>query len=366
MPTITDLPSIVAALPVERRACFERIFHVDVVEGECRIPDPMQPWVKQHLGPLHAVEHQQVVRVTNAVTFDGALYNPLRAGRPVQLRPTSEGERPVEDMFAEPFRMTAEDVFGRVRGQFCITTSNVARWDGQCAVLIFDEFDSLRFRREHIRDYLRTALAWARRAHEHDPQARYFVWMWNGGLKGGASIPHAHAQIGLGRHHHYAFVERLRRAALAYRARHGSEYFSDLLAAHEDVGLGISAGDLNGFICLAANRPKDIWIFGRAFDDALADALYDVLRGLIDRSGTGAFNVGVMMPPIFPPPDASLRASSSLAGESGEDWSGFPVILRLGDRGSPDMISSDIGAMDLYGQNVIAIDPFSVKGMLGP
>jgi hypothetical protein len=348
--TIIDLPAIVAALPAAKRARFERVFRVDVVAGECRIPEAMRPWVEQHLGPIDAVEHQRVVRVTNVVTLEGALFNPLRSGRPLQLRTMRGDERPADDVFADPLRTTAEDVFGRVRGRYCITTGNVARWDGQCAVLIFDEFDPLTFTREHIRDYFATALAWARRAHAQDPAARYFAWMWNGGLKGGASIPHAHAQMGLGRGMHYAFVERLRRSAMAYRAQHGAEYFADLLAAHHDVGLGFTAAGLDGFAHLAPNRAKDVWIYGRAFGQQLADALHDALRALIDRTGTGAFNVGVVMPPLFGPVE--------------EDWSGFPVIVRVGDRGAPAMISSDVGAMDLYGQNVIAADPFAVRGAM--
>lgn len=350
MPIITDLPDIIAALPDDKRARFERIFRVDAVAGECRVPGPMQPWVERHLGPVAAVERQRVVRVTNLVTFEGALFNPLRSGRPLQLRDGPGDQRPADDVFADPLRTTAEDVFGRVRGKHCITTSNVARWDGQCAVLIFDAFDALAFTREHLRDYFATALEWARRAHAHDPGARYFAWMWNGGLKGGASIPHAHAQMGLGRGVHYAFVERLRRAALAYRAQHGADYFADLMAAHRDVGLGLAVAGLDGFAHLAANRSKDVWVYGQAFDQRLADALHDALRGLIERTGTGAFNAAVIMPPLFGPAE--------------EDWSGFPVIARIGDRGAPAMISSDVGAMDLYGQNVIAADPFAVRAAL--
>lgn len=373
MPTIVDLPEVVADLPVANRARFERIFRVDRVEGECRVPAAMRTWVERHFGSVAVVERQRVVRVTNLVTFDGALFNPLRSRRPVAMSgdgsKTTDNARgnaredaredprgdahasAIDDVFADPLRTTTEDVFGRVRGRYCITASNVARWEGQGAVLIFDEPDPLAFTRDHLRDYFQASLEWARRAHRCDPQARYFLWMWNGGLKGGASVAHAHAQIGLGRGMHYAQVERLRRAALAYRERHGANYFDDLLAAHEDVGLDIRAGCLRGFVYLAANRPKDIWILGRAFADDLADALHDVLRGLIERTGTRAFDVAVLMPPLYAPPFE----------ERSEDWSGFPVIARLGDRGSPDMISSDIGAIDLYAHNTIAADPFEVR-----
>jgi hypothetical protein len=53
------------------------------------------------------------------------------------------------------------------------------------------------------------------------------------------------------------------------------------------------------------------------------------------------------MPPLFPADD-------------GENWRGFPVIARVGDRGLPDAISADIGALDLYAHNTIAEDPFEV------
>jgi hypothetical protein len=371
---ITDLPDLIARLPAERRARFERIFDVQLVPGEVVIPGTMREWTVRHFGSIEAVEHQQVVRVTNTVTWEGALFNPLRARRPLLVRDdgprtTDDGSdsssvvrRPSSssDVFADPLRTTAADTFGRARGEYCISTSNIARWDGQCCVLIFDEPDPFAFRREHLRDYFRTALAWAGMARRADPEARYLVWMWNGGSAGGASIPHAHAQLGLGRHMHYAMVEGLRRAALDYRARHGANYFDDLLAAHADVGLSFEAAGLPGFVSLAAARPKDTWIIGRAFDDALADALHDALRALIERAGMRSFDVGVLMPPIYPA-EPQTPDFSKKSGVYDDDWSGFPVIVRIVDRGHPGAVSSDLGAMDIFAHRVIADDPFITR-----
>ncbi|HEY3341976.1 MAG TPA: hypothetical protein VGK81_08155, partial [Anaerolineae bacterium] len=228
------------------------------------------------------------------------------------------------------------------------------RWDGQCAVLIFDEPDPLAFTRAHLRDYFRTALRWAARAHQADPQARYLVWMWNGGPAGGASIPHAHAQMGLGRCPHYTMVEGLRQAGLGYRARSGANYFDDLYAAHVDAGLGFGLGDVRGFVSLAATRAKDTWLLAAAFDDALADAVHDVLRAYVERAGLRGFDVGVLMPPIYP---ASTVPDI-------EDWSGFPVIARIVDRGAPGSASSDLGAMDIFAQRVIGDDPYAAREAL--
>jgi len=358
---ITDLPNLVAALPPAKRARFERIFRVDVAVGEIRIPDSMRAWTEAQLGPIEGVERQSVVRVTNTVTWDGALFNPLRGKRPMRHATTSNVKRkePSDDIFAEPLRTTAEDMFGRVRGKHCVTAGNISRWEGQSAVLIFDEYDPLKFNREQLRDYIATTWEWAQRAHAHDPEARYFVWGWNGGLKAGASIPHGHAQMALGRGMHYARIEWLRRAALDYRARYGTNYFADLQAAHDDVGLGITAGKLRGFIYLAPTCLKETWLMGRAFDDELADALHDALRALIDRTGTDAFNVFVTLPPSPSPFEGEGRGEG--VPTNNENWSGFPLLMRIGDRGPASMVSSDIGWIDLYAHNVISTDPFVVK-----
>lgn len=362
MTTISDLPSIIADLPAAKRARLERIFRVDEAQGEVRIPATMHAWVQQHFGSIEAAQHQRIVRVTNVWTWEGALFNPLRSRRPQQLRSAAETSKlPADDVFAEPLRTTSEDVFGRVRGEHCITASNISRWEGWCAVCIFDEPDALKLTPAQARDYFRTSLQWARLANQHDPLAHNFIWMWNGGLKGGASVPHAHAQMALGHGMHYAGVEMLRRAALAYRERHHADYFEDLIAIHEDVGLDVTLGKLRGFFYLAALRSSDLLVFGDGFNDDLADALHAGLRGLIDRAGTTAFIAGVLMPPQFAP----LSWGEELGvGDGGEDWSGFPHILRLTDRGPAQMISSDVGAIDLYAHRVITLDPYAVRAQL--
>ncbi|MCL4504904.1 MAG: hypothetical protein M1434_07920 [Chloroflexi bacterium] len=358
---ITDLPDLIAALPEQRRARFERIFNVDLARGECRIPPTMREWTVARFGSIDDVEHQRIVRVTNTVTWEGAIFNPLRTRRPMLSRPAvamPDGE----DVFADPLRSTAVDVYGRVSGEYCVTTSNIARWDSQCSVLVFNEPDPFAFRREHLRDYFRTALRWADAAHAVDPQAVHLVWMWNGGTAGGASIPHAHAQLGLGRQTPYAMVEGLRRAAMQYRAATGANYFDDLCAAHDDVGLGYHPNGLCGFVNLAAARPRDTWIISPAFDDALADALNDALRALIERAGVRGFDVGVIMPPLF---QHNQTPSEKPGVFNDQNWDGFPVIARIVDRGRPDALSSDVGAMDLFGQRVIADDPYITRAALG-
>jgi hypothetical protein len=49
---------------------------------------------------------------------------------------------------------------------------------------------------------------------------------------------------------------------------------------------------------------------------------------------------------------------------TGEDWDGFPAMVRLVDRGDSKKVTSDIGAMELYASSVISSDPFEVAKML--
>ena len=47
-------------------------------------------------------------------------------------------------------------------------------------------------------------------------------------------------------------------------------------------------------------------------------------------------------------------------GDTTEDWSGFPVVVRIVDRGDPTARTADIGAMELYAASVVSSDPFAV------
>ncbi|CAA9437713.1 MAG: Polyribonucleotide nucleotidyltransferase (polynucleotide phosphorylase), partial [uncultured Rubrobacteraceae bacterium] len=47
-----------------------------------------------------------------------------------------------------------------------------------------------------------------------------------------------------------------------------------------------------------------------------------------------------------------------------EDWTGFPAVVRIVDRGDPANRTSDIGAMELYAAPVVASDPFRIAEAL--
>ena len=82
---------------------------------------------------------------------------------------------------------------------------------------------------------------------------------------------------------------------------------------------------------------------------SLKEAVYVVLSCLRDSFAVSSFNMVIQMPPI---------------ADVDEDWSGFPVMVRIVDRGDPESKVSDVGAMELYAASVIASDPFEVAGAL--
>jgi len=351
--SIAQLQELVQALPEAERDRFQRIFRVDSTVGELRAPEPMHDWIRDYFGSLEAVRRQHIVKVTNLITVEGALFNELRARRPVETNDTGDLSETilssVGDPFCHPLEQTSEDVFGRVKGKHCVTASNVAKYDGFSGVVVFDEHDPLLFNAEQVKDYVDTALAWARQAHCVDKEAVYFFLLWNCLWKSGASVLHGHAQMSLSRGIHYAKVEHLRRNALLYRLGHGFNYFDDVCAVHRALGLGVDYRNVRILAYLTPIKDKEVILLAPRVDDDMKYAIYKVLRCLVDELGVRSFNLALHMRPIDGVP---------------EDWKGFPAQVRVVDRGDPQEKPCDVGAMDLYGNSVIASDPFHVAQAL--
>lgn len=350
--SILDLESLVERLPAEDRLVFNRIFHVATSVGEIRPPDSMRPWIEQQFGSVEATLRQTIVKVTNLVTMEGVLFNWLRSSRPMwnqEVDLEAELARDTGDPLDRPEEATPEDVFGRVRGRFCVTASNIAKFDGFHGLVVFDERNPLRWGREEIADYIDTGARWAEAAHRTDPSARYYLFIWNCLWRAGASLLHGHAQVMLGRHLHYAKVEALRRVALYYAALYRANYFDDLYRAHEAVGCGFQRDGVKVMANLAPLKEHEVLLVAPEVNGALKDRIYEVLSCYRDRLGVTSFNLVIYQPPL---------------GERDGHWEGFPVVVRLVDRGNPTSRTADIGAMELYAASVVSSDPFRLARAL--
>jgi galactose-1-phosphate uridylyltransferase len=275
----------------------------------------------------------------NRLTLESALFNSLRARRPTQPRGGDQAleawiayELAEHDIFRDPERDTTADVFGRIRGQYCLTASNIAKYAGWHGLVIFDEPHPLRFGPAQLHDYIDVALRWLVEAHSRDSQAIYPIITWNCLPKSGATIMHGHMQVALTQRMHYTQIERWRRAAESYRMNAGASYFNDLFVLHAGLGLAIPCGDrARAFAHLTPARNREVvllanqaWRAGEnsahslsralALSEGLAQALYRILRGLIDELGMRTFNLAIALPPL---------------GPALEDWSDMPIVARM-------------------------------------
>ncbi len=354
------------ALPSADGQRFRRIYDVIDAAGRMRVPDSMAPWVESVFGSVQAVENQRIVRVTNIVTGEAAIFNDLRARRPIRIAANSDGDSLdaylADDPWARPRESTPEDLFGRLESNALITAANVAKYDALHSLLIFSEPNPLLFDRGAVHSCIRLASQWFASAHATDPGAVYPFFLWNCLWRSGGSIVHGHAQTQLARGRHYAKIEALRAAAAAYAAEHGCNYFDDLAAVHESLGLCASDRGPRVMASLTPIKEKEVVILAPEFDDDLADALYGVLAALRDVLGVRSFNVGALLPPL--PASGASPNPSPQEGAGSDPWQGFPVVVRIVDRGNLDVRTSDIGSMELFAEPVVASDPFTVARAL--
>jgi hypothetical protein len=363
MPTITDLPKLLAALPEEAQRRFHTIYRVEQLDGRAIVPEPMRDWVTQRFGSVAAAERQTVIKVLNWLTLEGALFNPLRSRRiaahaanDAELEQWIAEELAMQTMFRDPQRLTTDDPFGRVRGRWCTSASNVAKYDGLHGLIVFDEPHPLHFNTERLQDYLATALRWLAAAHTYDPQAIYPVITWNCLPKSGATIMHGHMQMVLSRTLPFARAELWRRAAAVYAVQHPQrDYYTDLAELHTALGLDLPAPPgVSAFAHLTPLRAHEIvamvqppgttpetWLPAIA---ALGEFLGTSLERL-QAIGTRTFNMALLCPPIG----------------THTEWRNTPLVLRLGDRGDPLGPRGDLGSMELYATGVIGVDPFETR-----
>ncbi len=309
--------------------------------------------VEAQFGSIESVRKQDIVKIENLITGEGTIYNPLRSLRPHNYRyrcieNISGSGMSEEDLFVRPMENTPEDLFGRIKGKYCITASNIAKYEQYHCVIIFRNTDPLDFNCDEVADYIDTAWRWMKKANRFDKAAKYGMFLWNCASRAGASIAHGHAQAIIGRGSHYTRVQRLYQAAVEYKNKYNSDYFRDLFELHGALGLGWQRGNVRIMSYLTALKQNEVMLLGKNVDSKLEESIYSVLAGFRDKLGVKSFNLGLILPPF----------------QAEDGWQGFPVITRVVDRGDTTDLSSDIGAMEFYGASVVSSDPFHTAAVL--
>lgn len=340
---ISQLPRLVESLPEDLRIIFTHIFDLSINKGELVLPDTIKDWAQSKFGKC---QEQLIVRVTNKITYEGTLFNELRSKKPVDIKTGEKLEKIVEETrggpFCNPEIQTPADPFGRVKGKHCITAANIAKYDYLHGLIIFNDHYPFIYDREKITDYLLTATEWFKKANEYHSRAIYPFFMWNCLWRAAASIVHGHAQV-LISDKPYSTTEFVRDVVSSYSRTYSSDYFSDLFAVHQALGLGTEVNKVKVMVNLAPIKEKEIIMISRELAN-LPSCISRTLRCYY-RLGVRSFTLAIFMPPM----------------EELPEWKDFPYVVRLVDRGDPMSRTTDIGAMELYaGHSVVSSDPFKV------
>ena len=356
---ILDLPARIVALAGAARSRADRLLDARAIDGRTDPPPELHDWLAATFGSVDAVRHQSLLRVTNLATLDGTIFAPLRSRRPIDGESRAahlarEIAATADDPFCNAMTSTPADPFGRVRGRRMVSGANAALADAHHAVLVFDEHDPLAIDADLVHDLLTTGRAWADRARASDPAATNYLLIWNCLWRAGGSIVHGHAQALVGEGPHQARLERFRRDAAAYRARHAADLVDDMLALHDDLGLAEERTGITTVAHVTPLKEREVLVIGPAGTDerdpAFADAVAHVLLAYRDRLGVRSFNLALWRPPLgIGQPDG---------------WDGFPTMVRIVDRGDLFSRPSDIGAMELYGTPIVGSDPHDVMAAL--
>lgn len=329
---------------------FDRIYQVWETHGQLVPPQEMIGWIQSTFGDVNSVTHQSFLKITNRITYEGAIFNELRTKRPIvgdanMAQVFEEINLATNTPFANPLTGTPADVFGRIQGKYCITASNIAKCDGLHGVIIFNSNNPLLVSRRRVNDYFEVANKWFDKAHQTDPQSIYPLFIWNCLWKAGASIIHGHAQTVLTQGQTYAKIEELRHHALKYQEQYRSNYFDDDFEIHKALGLAVELGKIKIMVRITPFKEKEIMILSPKFDRYLSTVVADTLNTLKETMGVVSFNASFILPPMAKTPEV---------------WDHMPVVGRIVDRGKLTTKSADIGAMEIYAQSVIETNPYVI------
>ena len=334
----------------EEKDVFDSIYWVQENKGELNPPKEMLPWIEKQFGDIEKVKKQDFLRITNTVTYEGSIFNELRTMRPI----TGEGNfetilEAIEDAkdgpFANPETGTPEDTFGRVKGKYCITGSNIAKYDGLHGVIISDSHNPLLLSRKRVKDYIEVAQKWFAKAHDYRNEAVYPLFTWSCLWKAGASIIHGHSQVVLAEGQAYSKIEELRYLSLKYQERHRRNYFDDIYEIHKKLGLGLEKNGIRLISKITPVKEKEIMILAEKADDNLYNVISDSLNTMKECLGVSSFNVSIIFSPL---------------GDTSEVWDHMPIVVRIVDRGRLNNKTTDVGPMELYAQSIIGSNPYTV------
>eukprot|EP00760_Papus_ankaliazontas_P028843 PhM_4_TR4024/c0_g1_i1/m.47066 len=364
---IYDLPTFLSHDSNKQRAkTFQRIYEVEEHSGRMQIPDKFAQRVRSMFASypggtenLDFIEKQTVLTTSNRYTNELSMFNEVRRYRPGYAeRLAPELEHKFEAMVNASMgdkcdfchHRVAVDVFGSIHGAHCYIASNVAKYHGWHALVVASEHHPLKFSAAAIEDYLTTAYRWFSAVRAQDPLAAFPHLMWDAGPRAAASQVHQHLQLIMTKKKYLARAEQTRLDAARYELKYpAANYWADVAAAHDAVGLAVRLGPCAVMSSVTPIKERElIVVCASGADPSFARLLYIALRTMIDDVGTRAFSAGITFEPLM----ASHRESH------------YPAVARIVDRGPPTETRNDVGAMEFFGSYNVGADPYHIMPFL--
>ncbi|ORC93182.1 uncharacterized protein TM35_000025080 [Trypanosoma theileri] len=308
---------------------------------------------------LQAIETQRIIEVWNRVTGENAVFNNIRSFRPgggsggsntaeklavTKLYTDGSGEATCD--FCSKVR-TAEDIFGRITGNYSYTASNVAKLSKWHGLIITNAHNPLAFDEEVIADIITVSHKWFKKVHSEDPLHIYPNIICDIGKKASASQIHLHLQMALTRYHYFSGTEQLLRAAAFYSKINKSSYWNDIVFLHDMIGLSVSVGDCVILSNICPRKEKELFVLCKDPESpSFARAIAIALMTLRDAADVHSLSFVLSYPPF---------------GKSGDYHLGdIPAFMRVIDRGSAFDSRADTGALEYFGSTYIATDPYKI------
>jgi len=414
MPSLSELEETVAQLTDDQQRRWKEVYSVEVLTGCCNPPPTFYPkitrWFAQEgddnekEAALTRVRRQTIVRIRNLVSCEEAAYNSLRTARP-QLRSSSaalEATAQLEQLYSEScgkekcdfcaaIERTAADEWGRITGTTgCITACNVAMASDAHGLVILPQHHPLRgLSAEIVADVFETAYAWAKCTVEHklkqqEQQAgQETLWLplllWNCGMGSGASMPHGHAQVILGRGRLFGQAEASRRCAAAHHAQTGRDFWSDVLWCHQIVGLAVAVpavrlsgtatgteGDAAACYIVPHLTPRashELLVFGRTLA-ALGRGVQITMEVLQEHFGSRCLSIGCALPALQQT-GPSLLQGAQAARPGDAEW----IVARVLDHtekptAAGNKYGTSLATWEIYGPSIDDCSPYFVASCL--
>ncbi|XP_033746374.1 uncharacterized protein LOC117331657 [Pecten maximus] len=335
---------------------FTSIFTITDFPAQVVIPKTYESKVRKWLGNnddlFQNAKLQTVLYVYNEYTKEENVFNPLREKRPI-AKPDQPERQYVEELYKETQptcdfckykENTAEDVFGRIESKLSFSAANTFKLGAWHTLILPKKHHPLNWTKTEYLDLTDTCLKWIDKAHSQNKAFVYPMLIMDLLPHAGASQIHPHIHAFLDRDRYQGAIENWRIGAQRYSEDFpGHNYFTDLIAIHSALGLGVTYGKAAAFASLLPKRDNEVVIISEEPCEDYFKLVYFVYRAFLDDMEKLCYSSGYAIPSLD---KLSLGR--------------IPAYTRVVTRGAVATVRSETSSLELFTSQNANTDPYRV------